>query len=68
MHLHGSMHLRGPVPCASGRLAGFFRQLGPAGIEGIVLILGGILFGERLLQRGGVGRDGGVFDAGVGRS
>jgi hypothetical protein len=51
----------------SGWLAGFFSKLGPAGIEGVVFVLCGIEIEERLLERGCVGCDFGMLDAGAGR-
>ena len=36
------------------RLAGFLGQLSPAGVEGVILVLGGVEFGEGLLQCYGV--------------
>ena len=46
-----------------GVSVGFFSELGPAGVEGVVFVLRGVQFEEGLLEGGGVGGYFGVLYA-----
>ena len=61
-----SMHLR-VLGYAPEVQPGLFRQFGPAGVEGVVFVLGRHPVPPAPLQRGGVGGNRGVFHALAGR-
>ena len=48
--------------CTRCRLSGLFSEFGPAGIEGIAFVLGGVEFFQSLFERGGVCRDLGLLN------